>query len=119
MNQLWAIGVKYVGVTAAVFLGSFVAGLNVGYAQVLISAAFLTFVAYLVGDLLILPAGGNLVAVVADMGLAAGTLWVESTISAVIVATPLFLVVTTLSIGVFEYVFHAYLLEWGLVESRV
>ena len=81
------------------------------WTQTLVTSLVLTVLAYVIGDLWILPKFGNLVAVLADLGLGALVIWGMSE------ALPQFNVsvqgiwVTAIVIGIVEAVFHWYLLS--------
>ena len=64
---------------------------------------------YLLGDLAILPATGNLIASIADGGLAVLTAYIFSLISDAFQATPASLLTFAVLVAVGEFFFHLYL----------
>ncbi|MFT4414036.1 YndM family protein [Fredinandcohnia humi] len=109
MKHLKALGIKFIVVSIVILslLGIF-GDTSVG--ELLLISLLVTAVAYILGDLFILPRMGNLIATVADIGLAFFTIWalsymfLERTPSLVTAA-----LVSSLAIGASEAIFHAYM----------
>lgn len=74
MEHVKGLIVKFIMVTAVLYI---VLGLfyGVSFGNVLWTSIILTILAYMVGDLLILPFAGNITATVADFGLAFLGVW--------------------------------------------
>lgn len=109
MNHLKAIGIKFI-ITSIVVLSILSIFGDATIGELLFISLLLTGLAYLIGDLFILPRMGNLVATIADFGLAFFSLWalgymfLERT-SALITASLFAAVFIALS----EALFHAYM----------
>lgn len=76
----------------------------------LITALGIGIVAYLLGDLLILPRTNNMVATIADAGLVFVMLWIIADAANWTLSFPEILLLTVLA-GGFEYLFHMWLLR--------
>lgn len=110
MDTWRALFIKLVGTFVAVWAGfGFVDANPLGTTLGL--AAAITGANYLIGDLLILPAAGNVVATLADGGLAAGAAYLAGLLLTGIAVTLTGLIVVGLLVAVFEYFFHQYLLD--------
>ncbi|QDI90794.1 DUF2512 family protein [Salicibibacter halophilus] len=74
MNHVVALIIKFVMITAVLWLilGGF---FNVGFGNIFLISIIMTGVAYLIGDLWILPQFGNVVATIADFGLVFAGVW--------------------------------------------
>lgn len=81
------------------------------WSSILFLAVAGTILNYLLGDLLILPAAGNLVASVADGGLAALTAYLIDRVSTGLKTTSGRLMLFAVLIAVGEYFFHRYLIK--------
>lgn len=106
MEHVSALLIKFI-------MTAFVLGITLGliggasFSQVLITSAIVSIVAYIIGDLAILPAAGNWVATIADAGLVWITL--RMALGTIAVGAPLLYSIVGLAIG--EYFFHAYMKE--------
>lgn len=116
MEQAKALLIKFAGITAALYLALSFGGAASTAAQLLTVALVLTVVAYIVGDRMILPAGGNAVAVVADGLVAMAILWLCGALMPGLDLPFGAIVLATLLIAVVEFFFHRYLIARGLVE---
>ncbi|QOR66127.1 YndM family protein [Cytobacillus suaedae] len=109
MKHVKAIGIKYI-FTSIILLSVFGIYYNSTVLEILLISALVTGVAYVVGDLFILPRLGNLVASLADMGLAFLSVW---GLSLVFIDPPDRLALASLFAAVFimltEALFHAYM----------
>ena len=79
------------------------------WTQTMITGLILAILAYITGDLWILPKFGNLAAVLADLGIAALVIWLmmKALPHFVLTATGVWIIALVLAIG--EWVFHRYL----------
>lgn len=111
MRHLSALALKYVMLTVVLAITLGLLG-GASFGQVLMAALALTAVAYLAGDLIVLPAANNWVAVAADAAIA----WVvlRFTLPEAAVGMALFWSVAAIAVG--EYFFHAYLQRTVLRE---
>ncbi|MFS0863190.1 YndM family protein [Fredinandcohnia sp. 179-A 10B2 NHS] len=109
MNHLKAIGIKFI-ITSIVVLSILSIFGDATIGELLFISLLLTGLAYVIGDLFILPRMGNLVATIADFGLAFFSLWalgylfLERT-SALITAS----LFASVFIALSEALFHAYM----------
>ena len=106
-NHAAALLIKFavIAVIAAISLPA-ISTMNL--TQSLISAAVLTAVAYIIGDLLILPNTNNTAAAIADAGLTFIIVWV---LNSLLTRAPIDLaglLLVSLVIGAAEYFFHKY-----------
>lgn len=112
MEYVRAAVLKFVIVTAILYI---ILSLFYGasFVNVLWTSLNLTFWAYLIGDLLLLPYAGNRVALVTDFGIAFLSIWIMAVytfspnvplVSATLVAT--------IAITVGEWFFHAYMRKY-------
>ncbi|MDZ5473879.1 YndM family protein [Bacillus sp. 31A1R] len=110
MPHLRAITIKLISTLIALYI---VLGLFYGmtFGNVLMISLLLGVIAYIVGDSLILPRTNNVIATVADFGLAFAVIWFIG--SGVIYRGNLFTMALTAAIGVaiLEYFFHQYLMK--------
>ncbi|MDF0728083.1 YndM family protein [Cytobacillus sp. S13-E01] len=113
MRHLKALGIKYI-VISVVLLSILGIYYNASIAGILMISILVTGVAYVIGDLFILPRFGNLVATFADFGLAFASVWALSLLfigqADRIVLASLF---AATFIAMSEALFHAYM------ESKV
>ena len=72
-------------------------------------AVIATALNYLIGDLLILPGAGNVIASIADGGLGALVAYVVSLISPVFMINANSLIIFIVLVAIGEYLFHKYL----------
>ncbi|MBX4149080.1 DUF2512 family protein [Paenibacillus sp. FSL W7-1279] len=83
---------------------------NATFASAVIAALGIGIVAYLVGDLLILPRTNNMMATIGDAGLVFVMLWIISESANWTLTLPEILLITVLA-GIFEYFYHMWLLR--------
>lgn len=111
MKHVKALGIKFI-FTAIVVYSIFGIFYNASLGRLFWISLLVTGVAYIIGDLYILPRSGNILASIADMGLAFLSLWVlgniliEMTIPTVIAS-----LFASVLIAICESLFHAYMLE--------
>ena len=106
MRHLTALVIKYlmIALVLGVILG--LAG-GASLSQILVVSAILTVIAYVIGDLMILPATENWIAVAADAAIA----WAVLRYALPLVATGGRLLFSVIAIGIGEYFFHMYVRE--------
>lgn len=117
MKHVTALLIKFVMTTIVleIVLGMLT---NLTFTSVLYIAVAVTILAYIIGDLLILPATNNTVATIADIGLALATiymfnfLWNTTTISFVNA------LISAVVIGVGEWFFHKYVSNNVLEKNK-
>jgi hypothetical protein len=114
MRHVQALAVKYLitGVLLALVL-PMLANATVGQAMVV--AALVTAVNYLVGDLIILPSFGNMIAAAADAGLTGVLVWASQLLVTGFIATFSAIMVAAGLVGLAEWFFHRYLRAVGVV----
>lgn len=92
---------------------------GVSFGDILWTSVALTLAAYLIGDLIVLPAFGNLVATIADLGLAYFGIWI---IGGMLYEEPIPLVsaafLTAAVIAGGEWFFHRYMKNRVLAHDR-
>jgi uncharacterized membrane protein YvlD (DUF360 family) len=108
MKHVKALAIKFIStlVLLYVILGLFD---GVAFRNVFLISLVLGLVAYVIGDMLILPRTNNTIATIADFGLAFAVIWLmaesltygESMVGEAFVAA--------LGVALFEYIFHRYL----------
>ncbi|MBM7571003.1 YndM family protein [Aquibacillus albus] len=109
MKHLKAISIKFL-VIAIVLYSILTSFYSASLLNIFIISVLVTGVAYVVGDLFILPRFGNLIATIADFGLAFGAIWLLSVfflgLEYGIVAASLFCAIL---ISLTEALFHIYM----------
>ncbi|MDC3412027.1 YndM family protein [Terrihalobacillus insolitus] len=118
MEHVKALTIKFVMITAmlAIVLGLFY---GVGFGDIVAIGLILTIAAYLIGDLLTLPALGNVSATLADFGLAffgtwiLGALFIEARIPLISASF-----ISAIAIAVGEVFFHRYMKDHVLDDKR-
>lgn len=88
------------------------------WTQTIITALVLMTLAYVAGDMWILPKFGNLLAVLADLGISALVLWGMSEALPQFVISNQGIWVISIVISFFEAVFHWYLLSTKAPEKK-
>ncbi len=86
---------------------------NAGLWSSILAALVLGVIAYVVGDMLILPATSNIVATLADAVLAYVVLWAASAMAGWTMSY-MDLLVPVVILGAVEYIFHIWLLRDGI-----
>ncbi|MFD1038275.1 YndM family protein [Virgibacillus byunsanensis] len=118
MNHLKALGIKYI-FTMIVIFSIFGIFYNASLGRLFWISVLVTGVAYLIGDLFLLPRFGNLVASIADFGLAFIAFWVLGNlliqVSIQIIPVSLF---AAFFITCCEPLFHTYMEERVLHKRR-
>ncbi|MBE4906902.1 YndM family protein [Bacillus luteolus] len=118
MKHLKALGIKFI-FTSIILLSVFGIYYNSTVLEILMISALVTGVAYVIGDLFILPRLGNMVASLADMGLAFLSIW---GLSLLFINPPDRLALASLFAAVFimlaEALFHAYMENKVLDQGR-
>ncbi len=117
MKHLTALLVKLgmVFIVLYVILGLF---FGISLSNIFILSLFLTVIAYVLGDLGVLPRWGNLIATVSDFGLALLGIWlVSSYILGISIPVVTGVLTSAVLIAVGEWFFHKYL-EGKVIENR-
>lgn len=111
MKHIVALLIKYTAITAVLLIIlSIFKGISIP--KVLLISLFLTGVAYLIGDLFILPKYGNMIATIADLGLSFFGIWLLISLFTDLDATRNIGVssfIVALIIGGTEVFFHIYM----------
>ncbi|WP_458120624.1 DUF2512 family protein [Paenibacillus sp. Z6-24] len=100
-------------VNGVVVIASLMLLSNAGFWGSLVTAVVLGALAYVIGDMLVLPATNNTIATVCDAVLAYLVLWAASAMAGWTMSF-VDLLVPVVIVGVFEYVFHMWLLRDGI-----
>lgn len=115
MKHMKAILYKFIIIVVALEI---VLGLltNLSFAQILTISVTVTLLAYILGDVMILPVSNNTMATLANFGLAWATIYLFNYIyrGVVISITDAFLAAAVLGIG--EWLFHKYMASSVLPE---
>lgn len=118
MKHLTALLIKFIMVFIVLYV---ILGLifGVSFGNVLLMSLFLVIIAYLLGDLGVLPMGGNLIATVADFGLAFLVIWLIS-VYVLGISIPLIsgILSSAILIALGEWFFHKYLVD-KVVKNNV
>lgn len=108
MNHLKALGIKFL-IQATVILAFLSIFEGASLANLFGLSLLITGLSYVIGDLVILPRFGNIVAVIADFGLISLAIWVLAGMFADI---PIMAALASgLAIAVAEILFHTYMTE--------
>ncbi|WP_172372471.1 YndM family protein [Sporosarcina jiandibaonis] len=108
MNSIRAIIIKFIMITAVIWIVFGLFGFTFG--DIIVSSVLLTGVSYIVGDRIILPRFGNVIASIADFGLAFIMLWfLGSYLFEPIAGLGTASFISAAIIGIGEAVFHRYL----------
>jgi hypothetical protein len=118
LKHVSALGLKFVMTTVLLWLVMFF--FRIPFATILWMSVILTVVSYVVGDLAILPIGGNFVASLADFGLTCVGVWLMGQF---VFDKQQSLLVAAFSAAVLmffgEWFFHAYLKNSMLKREKV
>ncbi|WP_085991529.1 YndM family protein [Oceanobacillus senegalensis] len=109
MKHLKALVIKFL--ITSVVLYSFLTIFNTAtLSEIFLISLLVTGLAYVIGDLLILPRFGNFVAALADFGLAFASIWALSAFF-IDTASPLIIISATSAffLAICEALFHAYM----------
>lgn len=122
MKHFKALGIKFI-FTAIVVYSIFGIFYNASLGRLFWISLLVTGVAYIIGDLLILPRFGNIAASIADLGLAFLSLWVLGNIVIEMsIPTVLASFFASVFIAICESLFHIYMKEQVLgsrEDSRI
>ncbi|WP_078544121.1 YndM family protein [Litchfieldia alkalitelluris] len=118
MKHLKALGIKFI-VISIVLLSVLTIFSNATIGGVLVISAMVTGVSYIIGDLFILPRLGNMIATIADFGLAFASVWI---LSAIFIGTAFPILTASVFAAIFislgEALFHAYMQSRVLNEEN-
>lgn len=117
MKHVTALLIKFV-MTAAILEIILSIFANLSFAYTLYIAAAVTILAYIIGDLLILPATNNTLATIADIGLALATLYVFNFLLNARTIFFRYALVSAVVIGFGEWFFHKYVSNNVLRKSK-
>jgi hypothetical protein len=108
MKHITALIVKFLIITLAleIVLGMLT---NLTFSEILSIAVTITVVAYIVGDLLILPISNNTIATIADIGLAAITIYAFNYLRDYGTISIVDSLIAAVVIGMGEWFFHKYI----------
>ena len=108
MKHVTAIIIKFimVAVVLEIVLGLLT---NLTFTDIIYVSAAVTILAYIIGDLLILPASNNTVATVADAGLALFTIYMFNYLWNNRIISFSDALIAAVVIGIGEWIFHKYL----------
>lgn len=109
MKHLVAILIKFAA-AAVIFEAYFLLVTDLDFGQALLIAGVITLVSYALGDILIMPRAGNIVATLADLVLAFFIVYLFKAMafSAIGIADAIIVAILT---GIEEWFFHRYLAE--------
>lgn len=105
LKHLSALIVKYV-MTAVILEIALLLLSDAGFGSILLISLIVTAISYIIGDMIILPATNNIIATIADMGLAAVTIYLCNFIWNNRIIPFLSALVSGVVLGVGEYFFH-------------
>ncbi|RYL87583.1 DUF2512 family protein [Sporolactobacillus sp. THM7-4] len=113
MEHIKALLIKFIATLILLYI---VLGLgyHASFGDIFLTALVLGVIAYIIGDLLILPNSSNTVATVSDFVIALIIVWLMigtmTGINAPFVAS----LISAILVGIFEYMFHKYLANHGV-----
>ncbi|MCC5894533.1 MAG: DUF2512 family protein [Alkalibacterium sp.] len=116
MKHVKALALKLIALIVLSFIVLYII-FELPFNAVFITAVITSVVIYVLGDLVVLKSGGNFVAVLVDAGTTFALSWIylaSVTDEEVIVASFVFAV----AVGLFESLFHYWLLSSGFTEER-
>jgi hypothetical protein len=117
MKHVYALLIKFVMV--AVILEIILNAMtNLTFSDILYVSAAVTIVAYIVGDLLILPASNNTIATISDIVLSLITIYMFNFLWSTRYITFMDALVPAVIIGVCEWFFHKYLANKVFPEHK-
>ncbi|MEK4441332.1 MULTISPECIES: DUF2512 family protein [unclassified Niallia] len=91
---------------------------NLPFTNVFMITVVLGVLAYIIGDLLILPRTNNLVATLSDFGLAFFVIWLMSENFTYRGNTVMMSLIASIGVLIFEYFFHKYLIQNFIQEAK-
>ncbi|WP_018922746.1 DUF2512 family protein [Salsuginibacillus kocurii] len=109
MDHVKAIGTKFAMITVVLFLVLGFTGVPFG--DFLMTGILLTVIAYLIGDLWLLPSFGNWTATLADFGLSFAGIWIIGTFLFPAINLPFAAFIASVLIAVGEWFFHKYMMN--------
>ncbi|WP_147534650.1 YndM family protein [Bacillus marasmi] len=116
MKHVKAMIIKFISTLAVLYV---ILGLifDMSFGNVFLISLILGIAAYVIGDLLILPRTNNLIATIADFGLAFFIIWalIESVTTGENSVYPSF--IAAISVALFELLFHRYMAN-NILESK-
>ncbi|KKB40179.1 DUF2512 family protein [Bacillus thermotolerans] len=115
MRHLTAILIKFVAITAVLYLALELVMDGGVFVDALIMGAIVTVVSYVLGDLMVLPAAGNSVAVFGDIILSAILVWVLGMVFNNAAGVFVNALVISVVFAIAEWFFHIYMNEKVLV----
>ncbi|KKB37150.1 DUF2512 family protein [Bacillus thermotolerans] len=115
MRHLTAILIKFVAITAVLYLALELVMDGGVFVDALIMGAIVTVVSYVLGDLMVLPAAGNSVAVFDDIILSAILVWVLGMVFNNAAGVFVNALVISVVFAIAEWFFHIYMNEKVLV----
>lgn len=116
MKHLKALALKLAALIVLSFIVLYII-FELPFNGIFVTAVITTVVIYVIGDLVVLKSGGNFVATLVDAGTTFAVSWIylaSITDEEVIVASFVFAV----AVGLFESLFHYWLLSTGFIEER-
>ncbi|WP_156288587.1 YndM family protein [Oceanobacillus salinisoli] len=118
MRHVKALGIKFL-ITAVILYSLLTIFETATLMEILFISLLVTGTAYVIGDLIILPRYGNLIATIADFGLAFAAIWILSAIF-IYGATPIATVSAFCAffIAISEALFHIYMNEKVLKKEE-
>lgn len=117
MRHTTALAIKFLAVTAILALVLPLVAGPVSWTGVLVAALAVTVVSYLAGDLGILPAMGQVMALVGDLLLGAVTVWAVQFIVPGLTIPFAGALVVAVALGVAEFFFHRYM-QGSVLRTR-
>ncbi|MEK4031164.1 MULTISPECIES: DUF2512 family protein [Bacillaceae] len=116
-KHLTALLMKFVALTAILYIALGVI-MDTPITDILIMGLVLTVVSYILGDLMILPAAGNSIAVFSDIVLAAVLLWIMGNAMDNSAGAFVNALAVAFFLGIGEWFFHNYMQE-KVLETRL
>ncbi|MFC4024637.1 YndM family protein [Oceanobacillus longus] len=111
MRHVKALAIKFT-ITSIVLFSILTIFLTAGLGEIFFMSVLITGIAYVIGDLFILPRFGYFLAAVADFGLATISVWF---LSSLFIGTGEFILIASLAAGlsitISESIFHIYMKE--------
>ncbi|OCA82832.1 MULTISPECIES: DUF2512 family protein [Bacillaceae] len=115
-HHLTAVLIKFVALTAILYIALGVI-MDTPVTDILIMGVVLTAVSYILGDLMVLPAAGNSLAVLGDIVLATLLLWIMGNVMDNSAGALVNALAVAFFLGVGEWFFHNYMQE-KVLETR-
>ncbi len=117
MKHISALLIKFIMIAIVLELVLLLAT-NLTFGEILWIAVAVTIVAYLIGDLFVLPRSNNTVATLVDIGLAFITIYMYNYLFNNPVITVMDALIASVIIGIGEWVFHKYMETKVLPSER-